>query len=69
MRAVTVEDAAEPGSPPAGFKAVSVTLVGQRLGVVVDLAKGTFGEQLLTRATAWEPIAYGKLADDAAGPR
>jgi hypothetical protein len=61
VRAVTVEDAADPGTPPAGMKAVSVKLTGQRLGVLVDVAKGTFGDQLLTRSGKWEPLAYAKL--------
>ena len=43
------------------MKAVAVKLTGPRLGVVVDVAKGTFGGQLLTRSGKWEPLAYAKL--------
>jgi hypothetical protein len=61
VRAVTVSDAADPGTPPAGMKAVSAKLTGPRLGVLVDVAKGTFGDQLLTRSGKWAPLEYGKL--------
>jgi hypothetical protein len=39
-----------------------VKLTGQRLGVLVDVGKGTFGDQVLTRGSKWGPIQYGKLS-------